>query len=299
MPKSSEKGFVVIFPVIVVAAVLVLGFTVSNFKQKTETSAVLSESSSNSGSNSGSGGHSEDDDSEANESTPVPGTTSETARPSESPKLSPRPDIFVSTKTLQFNDKKQNVKTLKRATPKPEKTLRPEQTRKPEATHSPEVEDDEKEIETHSPKPSGVPQEFRVVLTQNSGKSSFNQEKSRVLLSEDLPVEIDEDEQTLTVETANGKEVIGLAPDDALRNVIDSGSVSRVDANPETGLSELKLTFNSNGVPVYEMEGVKEGRFLGVFNVKIKKTVQISAIDGAEGSVTVSGFDRFLDLFSF
>ncbi len=301
MPKSSQKGFVIIFPVIVVAAVLLLGVTVSNFKK--QSSAVLSESTS--------GGSSNSDDDEDESSTPKPSESSkpaETAKPGEPSRESPKPSFFGTTKTLNFKSKvpepRRTVKPSPKSSPKPDRSPKPQQTIRPELNDSLEFDQEEsKPLETEdaanataSPEASGG-EEFRVLISKNQNGSTFSQTRARVTLSDDLPVNTDN--ETLTVETPNGQEVVGLAPDDAVQNVIDSGSVSGVSSDPSTGLSELKLTVNSNGVPVYEMKGSKEAKFLGVFNVKINKTVQISAVDGAEGSVTISGFDRFLDLFSF
>lgn len=303
MPKRNEAGFVLIFPVLVVGAILLLSFTFSSFKSHNNisTSAVLSESSGSGDEDNEDKSGSEDSDSE----TPKP-TVVESSAPkatSEVATQSPKPQFFSSTKAVKFNSKEQELKkkTLSQSPkPTPKISPKPSQTIKPEKTPEAEIEN---EIEDENEKDFGLgesstPQPMKVKIEVKDGIEHFEVEKANVSLSEKNPVKVDEKTGELTITTPNGEKAVTFLPEDAIENILGSNSVNELEINSETGKTELKLTINSNGVPVYEVEGIKKGRFLGVFSVNIKKTVQISAIDGAEGSVTVSGFDKFLDLLS-
>lgn len=313
MPKSNNRGFVLIFPVLVVAAILLLSFTFSSIKNDTSNNnlSVLSESTSggddsdNSGSgsaSSGSGSSNSGSDSSSESPKPSTASSSETSKPIVETKIeTPKPGLFTTTTKVQFSKKAPELKKSPKpnGSPKPGSTFKPVETRKPEPTHKPEVEDEDEIEHLAKQTPLGTPNSQRITIeSENEEEHHFEEDASRVVFSNEIPVNVDQQTNELTVTTPTGDKTLGLLPDDAVKNIINSDSVSEVSKDPNTGKSELRLTINSNGVPVYEVEGIKKGRFLGVFNVNIKKTVQISAIDGAEGSVTVSGFDKFLDLLS-
>lgn len=308
MPKSNERGFVLVFPVLIVGAILLLSFTFSSFKSRNnvDTTAVLSESDDDGGDgdNSGTGSSSSGSSSTSETSKPSSLPESSTPKPeSEVQSSTPKPQFFSSTKAVKFNSKEQELKNKKinqspkptpKTSPKPSQTIKPEKT--PEAEIEDEIEDeDEKDFGLGE---SSTPQPMKVKIEVKDGIEHFEVENANVSISKEGPVKVDEKTGELTITTPSGEKTVAFLPEDAIENILGSNSVNELEINSETGKTELKLTINSNGVPVYEVEGIKKGRFLGVFNVNIKKTVQISAIDGAEGSVTVSGFDKFLDLLS-
>jgi len=304
MPKSDERGFVLIFPVLVVGAILLLSFTFSSFKSQNNlnTSAVLSESSGSSEDSDEDKSGSDDSNSETPKATVA--ESSEPKATSVASLQSPKPQFFSSTKTVKFNSKEQELKKKSilnqspkptpKTSPKPSQTIRPEKT--PEIEIENETDDDNDKDSDLSE--SSTPQPIRVKIELKDGIEHFEAEKVNVNLSRNNPVKVDDKTGELTITTPSGEKTVTFLPEDAVANILGSNSVNELEINSETGKTELKLTINSNGVPVYEVEGIKKGRFLGVFSVNIKKTVQISAIDGAEGSVTVSGFDKFLDLLS-
>lgn len=250
---------------LIVSALLLSGFTIVSTEKFNSRKGVLSESDGGSGGG-GSGG---DHGGSSGESS---GTSSKEA-PSRS-----------NTTVASTEDK--NRFNL-------QQTLR---VREPEATEKPET------IET--PEPRGIEGEFEneveTEIKDGTGEAKiklhkgnafqFEQEGLRVQVQGQTPISVNPTTRELTITTPEGTKVVTTLPNQALQNLVENGVLSTQ--------SGINLTTDANGNPVYEINGVRYEKLLGLFTIAIDKTGQVSAQNGQIVGVSQSPLSRFLDLLS-
>ncbi len=98
-----------------------------------------------------------------------------------------------------------------------------------------------------------------------------------------------------------------VLPDQAVQNMLAANVIDRIggqalveevrQGNVQTIGQVIALGLRNN-VPVYEVQGVKEQRFLGFFRVTTDVTVTVSAETGEVVDTTQSLGDRIIDFFS-
>ncbi len=124
----------------------------------------------------------------------------------------------------------------------------------------------------------------------------------------DLPLSVNLETNALTVTTPAGERTVTVLPDQAVKNILAANVIDRIggqelvqqvrDGGIET-LDQVIRLYEQNGVPVYEIAGVKEHRFLGFFPVTTDVTVTVSAETAEVVDTHQSFFDTVLAIFSF
>ena len=121
-----------------------------------------------------------------------------------------------------------------------------------------------------------------------------------------FPLSIDPVTRELIVTTPAGEKTVAVLPDAAVANLLINGFLTRV-ASPSAGGSEattsgtvassVELKLAGNNL-VYEVDGVKEHRVLGLIPVLLPRTVAVSARTGVVLSQSQSWLTGLIDLIS-
>lgn len=122
-----------------------------------------------------------------------------------------------------------------------------------------------------------------------------------------LPLSVDLNTNILTVTTPAGERQVTVLPDQAVQNMLAANAIDRlygqalVDevrrGNIETLGQVVELGLR-NDVPVYQVQGVKDHRFLGFWPVTTSVTVAVSAETGEVVAADQSFGDKVIDFFS-
>ncbi|MEK7533534.1 MAG: hypothetical protein AAB542_03810 [Patescibacteria group bacterium] len=133
-------------------------------------------------------------------------------------------------------------------------------------------------------------------------------EHNRVRARINFPLSIDPLTRELIVTTPAGERTVAVLPDEAVRNLLAKGFLTHVasgsaavpaEATVSGSLAtsvELKM---KNGNLVYEVQGEKREKFLGVIPVTMDRSITISALSGEVLSQTQSVLATILAFFSF
>ena len=89
-----------------------------------------------------------------------------------------------------------------------------------------------------------------------------------------LPLLVDLDSNTLTVETSIGIKTVAILPDTAVTRALAAGALMAV--NPE----QIELVERDDGKIAYRMSGQVGRKLFGFFDIKAEKTVDVSAESG-------------------
>ena len=89
-----------------------------------------------------------------------------------------------------------------------------------------------------------------------------------------LPLLVDLDSNTLTVETSIGIKTVAILPDTAVTRALAAGALTAV--NPE----QIELVERDDGKIAYRMSGQVGRKLFGFFDIKAEKTVDVSAESG-------------------
>ncbi|OGY37803.1 MAG: hypothetical protein A3E36_02310 [Candidatus Andersenbacteria bacterium RIFCSPHIGHO2_12_FULL_45_11b] len=132
-------------------------------------------------------------------------------------------------------------------------------------------------------------------------------ERLNVQALTDLPLSVDLATNILTVTTPAGEKQVTVLPDQAVQNILAANVIDRLSGqalvdevrqgNIQT-LGQVIALGLRNNVPVYQVQGVKEHRFLGFFPVTTDVTVSVSAETGEVVDTDQSLGDRIIDIFS-
>lgn len=122
-----------------------------------------------------------------------------------------------------------------------------------------------------------------------------------------FPLSIDPVTRELIVTTPEGERTVAVLPDEAMQRLFAagvltpaaSGSATPADASTSGTLaSSVELTLK-NGNLVYEVQGKKHEKFLGLVPVTLERTVTVSALSGEVLSQTQSILATILGFLSF
>ncbi len=257
---SMKKSVNKLLPVIVVAALLLSVFTIFSAGKSPLGKKVLSESDS---SGTSSGG-------DERGSTPV--------------QVSSQSNTTTSTGTGTGNTL--NLEQTFQKEGGTGNTERPESVDTPEPKDTPEAEAD---LETEVEVKDGTG-EAKVKLHKGDA-FQFEQQGLKVQIQGKTPISVNPATKELTITTPAGSRNVTTLPDQAVQNLVNSGVFSVQNG--------INLTTDANGNPVYEINGVKYERLLGLFTIAIDKTGQVSAQNGQIVGVTQSSFSKLLDSLSF
>lgn len=119
----------------------------------------------------------------------------------------------------------------------------------------------------------------------------FEQEGVNVQIQGKTPLSVNPTTKELSVTTPAGVKMLTTLPAQAVQNLVSGGIISTQSA--------VQLTTDTSGNPIYEINGVKYERLLGLFTVAIDKTGQVSAQNGQVLAVNQSFLSKLLDYLSF
>lgn len=148
-------------------------------------------------------------------------------------------------------------------------------------------EDNEIEIENKD--------DDKIRVATGSADGEIILSRNRIRARTNFPLSIDLKTNELIVTTPNGVKQVTVLPDQAIDNLLTKNVIDRVELKNE---EELELT-EENGEPVYEVSGESDQKLLGMFPVKIKAKIKISAETGKVVNTQKTVIDRLVDLFSF
>ncbi len=123
----------------------------------------------------------------------------------------------------------------------------------------------------------------------------------------DLPLSVDLATNELTVTTPAGERTVTVLPDQAVQNMLAANVIDRiggqqlVDLVRQGGVETLDQVIELSerqGVPVYEMQGIKIHRLLGFIPVTTDVNVTVSAETGEVIDTNQSFLDTIVDIFS-
>ncbi len=106
-----------------------------------------------------------------------------------------------------------------------------------------------------------------------------------------LPITVNADNELVVTRPDGTQRTLTVLPDQAMLKLRENSLASTDDELPD--LEE------ENGESVYKINAQKEKRVLGLFKVALKTRATLSAETGDLLRTEFSGFDRFLNLFSF
>jgi len=164
-------------------------------------------------------------------------------------------------------------------------TPEPEETSEPGETPEPEEFEEESEVEVKD----GT-NESKIKIRSGKNKFEFQQEGAKFSVESDFPLSVNPTTRELTVTTPAGSKVVAILPQQAINNMLASGIVSTT-----TGVD---LKTESDGRLSYNIDGTKNEKLLGVFNVAVSKNLIVSAETGQVLTVNQSTFSKILDFLS-
>lgn len=164
-------------------------------------------------------------------------------------------------------------------------TPEPEETAEPEETPEPEEFEEEEEFEVRE----GA-NKSKIKIRSGKNKFEFQQEGTKFSVESDFPLSVNPTTRELTVTTPAGTRVVAVLPQQAIDNMLAVGIV--------TTTTEVGLKTESDGSLSYDIDGAKNEKLLGVFDVAVPKNLIVSAQTGQVLTVNQSVFSKILDFLS-
>lgn len=145
----------------------------------------------------------------------------------------------------------------------------------------------------------------RIKIATESGRLVISRNATFALT--DLPISIDLETNELKVTTPAGERVVAILPDQAVKNMLAANIFDRL--NNQTVIDEatsgaLTAVANAiqlgerNGLPIYEIRGLRDQRLLGFIPVTTAVSTTVSASTGEVLDVEQSLLDKIIDLIS-
>ena len=121
-----------------------------------------------------------------------------------------------------------------------------------------------------------------------------------------FPLSVDTVTRDLNVTTPAGERTVAVLPDEAMRRLfaagvltpVASGSATTVASGSGALASSVELTLREGNL-VYEVEGEKHEKFLGIVPVTLDRQVTVSALSGEVLSQTQSVLATIVGFLSF
>lgn len=168
-----------------------------------------------------------------------------------------------------------------------------------------ESKDEEDKNEASEPKETPEPEEFeeeneaevkdgtnesKIKIRSGKNKFEFQQEGARFSVESNFPLSVDSATRELTVTTPSGSKTVAILPQQAIDNILASGIVSTT--------TEIDLKTESDGSLSYNIDGTKNEKLLGIFDVVVPKNLIVSTETGQVLTVNQSTFSKILDFLS-
>lgn len=164
-----------------------------------------------------------------------------------------------------------------------------EENETPEPEEMPEAEEFEEEEEDEVEVKDGT-NESKIKIRSGKNKFEFQQEGAKFSVESDFPLSVNPITRELTVTTPAGSKVVAILPQQAVDNMLASGIV--------TTTTRVDLKTESDGRLSYNIDGTKNEKLLGVFDVAVPKNLIVSAETGQVLTVNQSTFSKILDFLS-
>lgn len=161
----------------------------------------------------------------------------------------------------------------------------PEEKQELEETPEPEEFEEESEIEVKD----GT-NKSKIKIRSGKNQFEFQQEGTKFSVESDFPLSVNPTTRELTVNTPTGSRIVAILPEQAVDNMLASGIV--------TTTTGVDLKTESDGSLSYDIDGTKNEKLLGVFDIAIQKNLIISAQTGQVLTVNQSTFSKILDFLS-
>lgn len=159
------------------------------------------------------------------------------------------------------------------------------ETAEPEETPEPEEFEDEQEVEVKK----GT-NKSKIKIRSGKNKFEFQQEGASFSVKSNFPLSVNPVTRQLTVITPAGTKIVAVLPQQAIDNMLADGIV--------TTTTEVDLKTESDGSVSYNINGTKNEKLLGVFDVAVPKNLIVSAQTGQVLTVNQSTFSKILDFLS-
>ncbi len=159
------------------------------------------------------------------------------------------------------------------------------ETSEPEETPEPAEFEEEKEVEVKE----GTG-ESKIKIRSGKNKFEFQQEGAKFSVESNFPLSVNPATRELTVTTPAGSKVVAVLPQQAIDNMLATGIV--------TTTTGVDLKTEPDGSLTYNINGTKNKKLLGVFDVAIPKNLIVSAQTGQVLTVNQSIFAKILDFLS-
>lgn len=134
------------------------------------------------------------------------------------------------------------------------------------------------------------------IVTDNEKVGFINNTDGAV---SEFPLTLDPATKDLKVTTSAGERIVAVLPDEAIKNMLASGVMSYVTSVPAEGelasTDKLVSLIERDGMLIYEVDGVREYKLLGLIPLKSKVKAFVSAENGQVIGTEQSLFGRFLN----
>lgn len=159
------------------------------------------------------------------------------------------------------------------------------ETPEPEETPEPPEFEEEKEVEIKE----GT-SESKIKIRGGKNKFEFQQDGAKFSVESNFPLSVNPATRELTVTSPAGSKVIAVLPQQAIDNMLAAGIV--------TTTTGVDLKTEQDGSMAYNIDGIKNEKLLGVFDVAVPKNLIVSAQTGQVLTVNQSAFSKILDFLS-
>ncbi len=145
----------------------------------------------------------------------------------------------------------------------------------------------------------------RLKIATESGRLVISRNATFALT--DLPISIDLETNELKVTTPAGERVVAILPDQAVQNMLAANVFDRLNhqtivdeatSGALTSVAEAIRLGEKNGIPIYEIRGLRDQRLLGFIPVTTAVNTTVSAATGEVLDVEQSLLDKIIDLIS-
>jgi hypothetical protein len=136
--------------------------------------------------------------------------------------------------------------------------------------------------------------ENRTQITPGQRKEEMMINRNQVRARTNFPLAVDPATNELVITAPAGEKRITVLPDQAIKNLTERGVIDRVDPL----VNELNLV-ETDGRPVYEVEGEIDKKLFGFMPVKIRSKIKVSAETGDVVRTETTLRNRLFKLFSF
>ncbi len=130
----------------------------------------------------------------------------------------------------------------------------------------------------------------KIKIRSGNNKFEFEEESGKIRVRTNFPLSVNPTTRELTVSTPAGVRIVAVLPEKAISNMIEAGFVTTAEATT--------LSTGGEGELVYEVEGIKEEKLLGLFKINLRRRVSVSATTGDVVTINQTTSNQILDIFS-